>query len=112
MGEAKKILEDLDENLKELFSRAPELRIFGEYSEKAKGSKVLDRKFKELLALGISIAIRCEPCIMRHLSEAAKAGASIDEVVEVIEVAVAMGGGPSLAYGAKAYKAAKELLYT
>jgi len=70
----------------------------------------LDRKFEKLLALGISIAIRCEPCIMRYLNEAMRMGASLDEVVEVIKVAVAMGGEPSLAYGAKAYRAAKELL--
>jgi len=47
---------------------------------------------------------------MRHLSEAVRVRASLDEVVEVIKVAVAMGSGPSLAYGAKAYKAAKEPL--
>jgi len=56
------------------------------------------------------MTIRCEPCIMRHLSEAVRVRASLDEVVEVIKVAVAMGSGPSLAYGAKAYKAAKEPL--
>jgi len=48
--------------------------------------------------------------MLRHLSEAVKVGSSIDEIVEVLEIAVVMGGGPSLAYGVKAYKAAKELL--
>ena len=43
-------------------------------------------------------------------ARARKMGSSIDEIVEVLEIAVVMGGGPSLAYGVKAYKAAKELL--
>jgi AhpD family alkylhydroperoxidase len=110
MGETKERLEELDVYLKDLLSRAPELQIFGEYSEKARESRVLNKKFKELIALGISIAIRCEPCILRHLNEVVKSGANIDEIVEVIKIAVVMGGGPSLAYGVKAYKAAKELI--
>jgi AhpD family alkylhydroperoxidase len=68
-----------------------------------------DKKFKELIALGISIAIKCEACILRHLSEDLKMGANIDEIIEVIKMAALMGGGPSLAYGVKDYKVAKEL---
>jgi len=110
VGGMERFLEEPDVDLRDLLSRAPELQIFGEYSEKVRKTKVLDKKFKELIALGISIAIRCEPCMLRHLSEAVKMGSSIDEIVEVLEIAVVMGGGPSLAYRAKAYKAAKELL--
>ena len=56
MGGMERFLEELDVDLRDLLSRAPELQIFGEYSEKVMKTKVLDKKFKELIALGISIA--------------------------------------------------------
>lgn len=49
---------------------------------------------KELIALGIGIATRCEPCIYSHVEKCLKAGASPEQVREVAGVAVMMGGGP------------------
>lgn len=70
----------------------------------------LDAKQKELIALGIAIAIRCEGCIACHVQDALKAGASQEEIVETIGVAILMGGGPSVVYGDIAYKAMKEMM--
>lgn len=72
--------------------------------------KALSAKTKELIALGIAITIRCEGCIACHVSAALKAGANKDEIVETIGVSVVMGGGPSLVYGDKAYKAMQEMM--
>lgn len=72
--------------------------------------KALSAKHKELIALGIAITIRCEGCIACHVKDALKAGASQEEIVETIGVAVVMGGGPSVVYGDKAYKAMKEMM--
>jgi AhpD family alkylhydroperoxidase len=63
---------------------------------------VLDTKIKELIALGISIAIRCDGCITHHVHDALQAEATRDEIMETIGVAVLMGGGPSVIYGAEA----------
>ena len=60
------------------------------------------------MALSISICIRCEGCIAYHMNKAIEAGASREEVVETITVAVEMGGGPSTVYGAKALAAYDE----
>lgn len=60
---------------------------------------------KELIALAIGIATRCTDCIGFHLRAAMKAGASRDEIAETVSVAVMMGGGPALMYGAKALDA-------
>ena len=62
-------------------------------------------KTKELAAIGIGVAIRCECCINHHVNLAVKAGATRAEVLEIIEVAVLMGGGPSTHYGAAALEA-------
>src|SRR5690554_3108717 len=70
----------------------------------------LTAKSKELIALGIAIAIRCEGCIACHIKAALNAGASHEEITETIGVSVVMGGGPSVVYGEKAYKAMKEMM--
>ena len=58
----------------------------------------LTAKTKELIALGIAIAIRCEGCIACHVMDAVKAGATQEDIVETIGVAILMGGGPSVVY--------------
>ncbi|MFN3937856.1 MAG: carboxymuconolactone decarboxylase family protein [Gemmobacter sp.] len=75
---------------------------FAALSKAVKDGGVLDLKTKEFVALGISIAMRCEACIGFHVEALAKAGASREEVGDVLAMAVQMGGGPSLMYAAKA----------
>ena len=67
-------------------------------------------KENELIALGIAISIRCEGCIACHVKGALDAGATQEEIVETIGVAVLMSGGPGVVYGDKAYKAMKEMI--
>ena len=64
----------------------------------------LDTKTKHLIAIGICACIRCRLCAARHVSEALKAGASREELVEAATVAVALGGSPALAYAATAFR--------
>jgi AhpD family alkylhydroperoxidase len=55
----------------------------------------LSKKYKELIGVGISIVIDCESCMQWHIEQAAKAGASKQEILEAIEVGIEMGGGPA-----------------
>ncbi len=55
----------------------------------------LPARVKELIAIGISVVINCESCMQWHIEQAAKAGASEQEVLEAIEVGIEMGGGPA-----------------
>lgn len=55
----------------------------------------LPKKVKELIAVGISVVIDCESCMQWHIQQAAKAGSSIQEVLEAVEVGMEMGGGPA-----------------
>jgi AhpD family alkylhydroperoxidase len=68
----------------------------------------LSTKLKELIALGMSIALRCDGCIAFHVPAALKAGATRGEILETIGVAVLMGGGPSMMYALDAYDALDE----
>jgi AhpD family alkylhydroperoxidase len=65
----------------------------------------LDRKTKELIAVAIGISVRCDGCIASHVRTALRAGASREEILETIGVAIFMGGGPSTVYGAEALQA-------
>mgnify|MGYP001578188203 FL=1 len=75
-----------------------------------KDDKVLALKYREMIALGIGIASRCDGCIAAHVAGALQAGASREELVATIDVAVLMGGGPSIIYGTQAHAAIEELL--
>jgi AhpD family alkylhydroperoxidase len=65
----------------------------------------LTSKWKELIALGISIHAKCEGCISMHVNDAIHLGANREEIVETIGTAIYMGGGPSVVHGAKALEA-------
>ncbi len=62
----------------------------------------LTTKTKELIALAIGVATRCDGCIGFHMEALVKAGATRDEVEEALGMAVYMGGGPALMYAADA----------
>jgi len=64
--------------------------------------------YKLLTAMAISIAIRCEPCIRAYVKMAHEKGASQDELVEFLEVAMTMQGCPGEEWALKAYAAYKE----
>jgi AhpD family alkylhydroperoxidase len=55
----------------------------------------LDRKEKELIAVGASVATRCIPCLANHGNNAISAGATKEEVLEAAAIGVEFGGGPS-----------------
>ena len=65
----------------------------------------LSPKMKELIALAIGVASRCDGCIAFHTKLALEHGATRDEIIEAIGVSVFMGGGPALVYASLALKA-------
>ena len=65
----------------------------------------LIRKTKELIALGISVAVRCDDCIAFHVKAAVEHGAIREEVLETLGMAIYMGAGPSAMYASHALSA-------
>jgi AhpD family alkylhydroperoxidase len=78
---------------------------FAEVARAAIAPGALDSKTKELIALAIGITARCDGCLAYHVKAAIRCGASRQEILETIGVAVYMGGGPSIIYGAEALAA-------
>jgi AhpD family alkylhydroperoxidase len=68
----------------------------------------LDTKTKELLSIAIAIATHCGTCIDCHVHDAIAAGATREEIGEVVGVAILMGGGPSVVYGCQVLDAFDE----
>ncbi len=81
---------------------------FAHLHKEATGAGTLSVKFKELIALGIAVAIRCENCIAYHVNDALKAGATRSEIVETLGVAMMMGGGPATMYACDAFDALEQ----
>ncbi|MEQ9689779.1 MAG: carboxymuconolactone decarboxylase family protein [Bauldia litoralis] len=65
----------------------------------------LSIRFKELIALALCVASRCDGCVAYHAKRVSELGASREEVLETIGVAIQMGGGPSMVYGGEALRA-------
>jgi AhpD family alkylhydroperoxidase len=97
---------ELTSQLRNLRADAPDvMRAFANIAQSALAPKALDGKTKELIALGIAVAIRCDDCIAFHVKAALQQGASRAEVTEALGMAIYMGAGPSVMYATHALDA-------
>lgn len=103
--------EAIGDSIKELRHHIPDvLAGFGQVQKAVMSEGALSVKHKELIALALGIAARCEGCIATHINGSLQAGASVEEISEAIGVAIEMGGGPSVTYGAIAFEALQQFL--
>jgi AhpD family alkylhydroperoxidase len=92
--------------LKELRLGAPDaMKGFSALAKAALEPKALDTKTKELIALAIAVATRCDACVGFHAEAAVRQGATRDELMETMGMAIYMGAGPSVMYAAQAVEA-------
>ena len=97
---------DLTALLRSLRGTAPDvMKAFAGIAKAATVSKALDGKTKELIALGIAVAVRCDDCIAFHVKAAVQQGATKEEVLETLGMAIYMGAGPSVMYASHALEA-------
>jgi AhpD family alkylhydroperoxidase len=92
--------------LRNLRGGAPEvMAAFAKMAQTAVASKALDCKTKELIALAVAVAVRCDDCIGFHVKAAVEHGASREELTETLGMAIYMGAGPSVMYAGHALEA-------
>ncbi len=102
----KQVAKELSALMVETRRGIPEVgKAFQQLAAAATAEGVLDTKTKELIALAIGITARCDGCVAFHAGAAVRHGANREEVLETIGMAIYMGGGPSLVYGAQALEA-------
>ncbi|HML08392.1 MAG TPA: carboxymuconolactone decarboxylase family protein [Xanthobacteraceae bacterium] len=99
----------LSAQLRNLRGGAPEvMKAFSAIAQTALTSKALDTKTKELIALGIGIAVHCDDCIAFHVKAALQQGATREEIIETLGMAIYMGAGPSAMYASHAFAALQQ----
>ncbi|HUW52750.1 MAG TPA: carboxymuconolactone decarboxylase family protein [Rhodanobacter sp.] len=105
----KQITQDLNQAIATL--RAAQSGTMSGFSAMAKAAMepgVLSGIDKELIALAIGVAARCDGCLGFHVKALVRLGASREQFMETLAVAVYMGGGPSLMAAADAVRAWEE----
>ncbi|OIQ45647.1 MAG: alkylhydroperoxidase [Roseobacter sp. MedPE-SW] len=103
-------LDDTRQGLRRLNKAIPDTaQAFGALGKSVKQGGVLEFKHKEFVALGIAVAVRCDDCIGLHVETLVKAGATREEVSDVLAMSIQMGGGPAMMYAAKALTCFDEL---
>lgn len=105
----KEITNDLSSSLAKLRKEIPDvMNGFSALAQASTKEGALDKKTKELIALAIGITSHCDGCIGFHVQTLIKLGITRQEFLEMLGVAVYMGGGPSLMYAAEALRAFEE----
>ncbi|MDY0310358.1 MAG: carboxymuconolactone decarboxylase family protein [Castellaniella sp.] len=105
----KELTQNLSGNLAQLHKTQPDvMKGFGDMVKAAMAPGALDTKTKELIALAVGVASRCDGCIGFHSRALARLGATTEEVHEALAVAMFMGGGPATMYAANAVAAFNE----
>ena len=105
----RELTKSVSSGLSTLRASTPEvMKTFNDLGRSATADGVLDRKTKELIALALSVAARCDPCIGFHMQTLVKLGVTRQEIDETLGVTTYMGGGPSLMYAASAIAAFDE----
>jgi len=96
MSGAKEFYEKIGGKMEKMKKDIPAVTTgFGTLFSKVMVDGAISLREKELVALGIAVAVKCPPCIMAHTKKCLEAGASKEQILEAAAVAVVMGGGPA-----------------
>jgi AhpD family alkylhydroperoxidase len=105
----KEITGGISSSLAKLRKEIPDtMTAFSALAQSATKEGALDKKTKELIALALGIAAHCDGCIGFHVQALVKLGVKREEFLEMLSMAIYMGGGPSLMYAAEALSAFEE----
>ena len=89
---------------------ADTMQGFSALAQAATRDGSLNKQTKELIALALGVAARCDGCIGFHSEALVKLGATREEVEETLGMAIYIGGGPSLMYAADALAAYEQFV--
>jgi AhpD family alkylhydroperoxidase len=94
--ETREFLDKFTKDIEKMKAQSgPAVTGFGGLFAKTMADGAIPVREKELIALGIAVAVQCVPCIRLHVQKCLAAGATREQVIEAAGVAVMMGGGPA-----------------
>jgi AhpD family alkylhydroperoxidase len=106
LPEFKSLVRDVSAQMRSLRESQPELMTaFSQLAAAGTKDNALSKKTRELVALGIAVACRCDDCIGFHVQALVRLGTTRAELEDVLGTAVYMGGGPSMMYATHALAA-------
>jgi AhpD family alkylhydroperoxidase len=89
--------------LKSLEANAPDAtKAFWAFDKAAMSPGAISTKNKELMALAVAFTTQCPYCIEIHSKRAREAGASEQEISEVVFIAAALRAGAAVTHGTHA----------
>src|ERR1700682_4749208 len=77
------------------------VRGYRELSDANGKTGKLDPKTRELISLAVAVTRQCDGCITVHTDAAVKQGATKEEIMEAVGVAIAVNAGAALVYSAR-----------
>lgn len=77
------------------------LKGYRALSNAGETTNLLGPKVRELIALAVAVTRQCDGCIVTHTDAAIKQGATKEEIVEALSVAVAVNAGAALIFSTR-----------
>ncbi|AWB33304.1 carboxymuconolactone decarboxylase family protein [Orrella marina] len=106
MSDYKALASDISARLKQFRTDIPHtMKGFAQMAGATHHDGALTARNKELMAMAIAIAMRCQGCLAFHAQACRKMGVTQEEFNEMLQVAIYMGGGPSVMTAAEAQMA-------
>jgi AhpD family alkylhydroperoxidase len=92
----------LGETIAEIGKTSPDIvRGYRTLSDAGAKTNHLDAKTRELIAIAVGVTRQCDGCIVTHSDLALKHGATKEEIVEALGVAISVNAGAALVYASR-----------
>jgi AhpD family alkylhydroperoxidase len=92
--------------VKEISAANPDIvKAYAGFHQANAKSAHIDARTRELIALAVSVTLRCDGCINAHTDAAVKAGVTKEEIVDALGVAIMVNVGAAMVYSARAIDA-------
>ncbi len=92
----------LQKRIAEIGRTSPDIvRGYRAISNAGGNADLLGPKVRELIALAVAVTARCDGCIVVHTEAALKHGATQEEIVEALGVAITVNAGSALIYSGR-----------
>jgi len=95
-------MQELTTTTAEIGRTSPDIvRGYRMLSDTGQKTNKVDAKTRELIALAVAVTLRCDGCITMHTTAAIKNGATEEEIVEALGVAISVNAGAALVYSSR-----------
>ena len=71
---------------------------FADFMKAANAPGAIDAPTKQLIAVALSLAMRCEPCAKHHLKQARRLGCTPEQIDDAVSLAIVFGGSPVMMF--------------